>query len=454
MTTLPAILAGLTILALLLFRHRVAFPLWLALLGYLVFWVLLPLAYRVAFPVDSIGVDVDRWYPVMAWLQVGSVAIAVLLILALPVHGGRAAKSSGVFGVVINERILRVGLPVLAVLIVAVRAWQFQAAGGSFASVVSLNVSRDRNELGSFTLVTALAGVYLSIGLAVLSLGARVSVSTRLIAWLCLSAVALHGVVLGLRVMLLLPFLGLFLLAGTAEPAHRRKAWLAAWGGAALAVGLVPVTAAVLSATRAYGSAEEGVAGSALELLGQLSATERMHFFAGAANDKFDDITTAANLLALDGPGGGGLRPLTSALLSPIPRMLLPSKPVPISSNGEQSGVPYVRAADRFGAIETGMVVPVSAGAITVWELGWAGLPLFVVANVLLLWCVERWLRTGAIIPMAFAFSVLSFPSFEFTLQAPSSLVRDVLRLGLAWVLLTLIALVVGVPRRQVAPNG
>jgi hypothetical protein len=87
------------------------------------------------------------------------------------------------------------------------------------------------------------------------------------------------------------------------------------------------------------------------------------------------------------------------------------------------------------------MVVPVSPAAVTVWELGWVGLGVFVATNVLVLWLIEAWLRTGAILPGAFAFSLLSYPTFEFTLQAPSSLVRDLLRLGVVWVALLCLAL-------------
>jgi hypothetical protein len=295
-------------------------------------------------------------------------------------------------------------------------------------------------------LVTALSSAYLSLALATLASGGSTSFGTRVVAWLCVTVVSVQSVLIGLRAFLLLPFLGLFLIAGNAEPARRPRLWLAAWTAGAVALLLVPVAALILGVTRVRSDSTEGSTADVLEAFAQLDPNDRLRLFTAAANLKFDGFTTGATLLALDGAGGGGLRPLTSALFSPVPRVLLPSKPVPISADGEQSGVPFVRAAQRFGAVEAGMVVPVSPAAITVWELGWVGLGVFVATNVLVLWLIEAWLRTGTIIPGAFAFSLLSYPSFEFTLQAPSSLLRDLLRLGVVWVALLCVALLL---RRQ-----
>ncbi len=442
MMVVALILAGLILSSIALAR-RASFSLRLALIGYVVFWLVIPLAYRWWAGVDPLGDDTDRWYTPVVLAHAVGITATILMVLAVPspfariVAGGRLATWA------LSPRFLTVALPVGAVLIAAVRVWQVRSAGGDFASLVALNISRERETIGGFTLVTALASAYLSVALATVASGRGVSLGTRFVAWLCVMAVSLQSVVIGLRAFLLLPFWGLFLLAGNAEPGPRRRLWGVAWGAGAVAVALVPVAALILGVTRVRPDAVESeVASNALEAFAQLEPADRARLFAGAANLKFDGLTTGATLLALDGAGGGGLRPLASALLSPIPRVLLPSKPVPISADGEQSGLPFVRAAQRFGAIEAGMVVPVSPAAVTVWEFGWMGLGLFVVTNVLVLWLVEAWLRTGTIVPGAFAFSLLSYPTFEFTLQAPSSLVRDLLRLGIVWTMLTVVALI------------
>jgi hypothetical protein len=436
----PLILGGLVLLAIALAR-RASFSLRLALLGYVTFWLILPLGYRWWAGVDPIEDDAARWYAPVVFAHAVGVAATVLLVLVVPSPFTRSAGESRLARWQLDPRLLGVLLAVGAAIITAVRLWQVREAGGDFASLVALNISRERETLGGFTLVTALASAYLSLALATLTSGSGTPIGTRVVAWLCVTVVSLQSVLIGLRAFLLLPFLGLFLLAGSAEPARRPRLWFAAWVAGAVALLLVPAAALVLGVTRVRSDSAEGDAAEVLEAFAQLGPNDQIRLFAAAANLKFDGFTTGATLLALDGAGGGGLRPLSSALLSPVPRLLLPSKPVPISADGEQSGLPFVRAAQRFGAVEAGMVVPVSPAAVTVWELGWVGLGVFVATNVLVLWLIEAWLRTGAILPGAFAFSLLSYPTFEFTLQAPSSLVRDLLRLGVVWVALLCLAL-------------
>jgi hypothetical protein len=448
----PLILAGLVLLVIALAR-RASFSLRLALAGYVVFWLLIPLGYRLWAGLDPIGDDTDRWYGTVVLAHAVAVALTVLLALTVPSPFVRIAANARLARWRLDGRLYCFALAMGAAAIAGARLWQFRAAGGDFASLVALNISRDREAIGGFTLVSALAGGYLSLALATLAAGGGVSFRTRVLAWVCVTAVAMQNVVVGLRAFLLLPFWGLFLLAGNAEPGRRRRSWVTAAAAGVVALVLVPAAALILGVTRTSSDqTDTGAAGDALEAFTQLEPSERLSLFAAAANLKFDGITTGATLLALDGPGGGGLRPLTSALLSPIPRILLPSKPVPISANGEQSGVPFVRAAQRFGAIEAGMVVPVSPAAVTIWELGWIGLFLFVTVNVLVLWLAEAWLRTAAILPGAFAFSLLSYPTFEFALQSPSGLVRDLLRLAIIWAGLACLGMMAGQKVRTAVP--
>jgi hypothetical protein len=440
---LPAILMALAGLAL-LWSRRLSFPVRLSLLGHVGFWGLLPFLYRLAVEAEPTGAYSERWYGIAGWIHALGISATVLLAVAVPSTLVFRVRPGLVSRWRVNDTVVSIGMPLFALAVMAARMWQFRTAGGDFVSLVSVNISRERETLGGVTLVSSIATSYFSLALATLLMGELLSLRSRIIAWICLTVMALlHGLLFGMRAMLLLPAFGLFILAAGADPARRRSAWLFAWGGALGTAGVVPFAASILGMTRFTGSMrlDAEVAGAAVEALSQLSSGDRMRLFAAAANTKFDDISTAASLLAMDGPGGGGLRPLTSALFSPFPRLLLPSKPVPTSFNGEQSGVPYVRAAAQYGTIETGMVVPVSAVSVTVWELGWIGVVLFVLVNALMLWRLDSWVKSCAILPTAFAFSMLSFPIFEFTLEPPSALVRDALRLGVVWAGLALIFL-------------
>jgi hypothetical protein len=450
---LAAIVFGAIALVAVLLARRTSFPLRLALLGYVVLWLFLPLGYRWWGEGGALEADAARWYPLLVMAHAFGVAATVGVALAVSSPFAPAVERSRLTRFRMGSGPLQGMLLVGAAVILVVRLWQLRQAGGDFASLVALNISRERETLGGFTLVTAVASAYLSLALAVVASGGATTLGTRLVAWSCVTLVSLQNVLFGLRSFLLLPFLALFLLAGTSEPARRRRLWVSAWAAGVVALLVVPIAALILGVTRVRPEGGDGGAADVLEAFAELNPGDRARLFAAAANLKFDGFSTGATLLALDGAGGGGLRPLASALLSPVPRLLLPTKPVPISADGQQSGLPFVRAAQRFGAIEAGMVVPVSPAAVTVWELGWIGLALLVVANVLVLWLAEAWLRTGAILPAAFAFSLLSYPTFEFTMQAPSSLVRDLLRLGVSWALLVTTALVLGRHARA-APGG
>jgi hypothetical protein len=108
----------------------------------------------------------------------------------------------------------------------------------------------------------------------------------------------------------------------------------------------------------------------------------------------------------------------------------MPDKPVPTSFNREQSGIPYVRAALDFGDIDLGMVVPVSASVVTLWELGYWGLPLFVVINILTIRFADAMLRSRSVLMGTFGIMLLAFPTFEYVVQPIAGIVRDVLRIG------------------------
>lgn len=453
MTALPLAIAVLTLFAIAVLGAK-PYVIRLALTGYVLLWLIWPFAYRLIADVDPIGDDIVQWYRPVALAHAISVAVTVLIVLCVRSPFTGAVRQTRLARWRIREGILLALLVVFGCAILAARLWQFRS-GGDFVGVAALNISRDRASIGGFTLVSAAATAYMSLALGTLASDTAASLRTRLMSWVCVTIVAGQVVLMGQRTFMLLPVWGLFLLAGTTTSSRRRQLWLAAWATAAVALVAIPVGALVVGVTRSPANGDEADAAErALELLGGLGPSERARVFMAAVNVKFDDISTGATLLALDGVGGGGFRPLTSALLSPIPRLLLPSKPVPISANGDQSGVPFVRAASQYGAIDAGMVVPVSPAAIAVWELGWSGLAIFVAANVLALWLVEAWLSNGSILPGAFAFSMLSYPSFEFTLQSPSSLVRDLLRLAIAWVLLSLVAIATSDAIRPSGPVG
>jgi hypothetical protein len=179
-----------------------------------------------------------------------------------------------------------------------------------------------------------------------------------------------------------------------------------------------------------------------------LTVAERARLGAQEVNTKFDAFTYGTMLLDLEGVGSAGWKPYTSSLLSPVPRILLPNKPVPISRDGHNSGMPYRVAAQNLGSVEQGMVVPVSPVAIVLWELGHPGLALLIILNLLSFAMANSLLSAASIFARAVGVAMLSLPTAEFLYAPPASLVRDIPRYLLYLFVLWFVTQAIAVVRR------
>jgi len=187
------------------------------------------------------------------------------------------------------------------------------------------------------------------------------------------------------------------------------------------------------------------------------SGRERANLVLIEANRKLDSFQPGIELLRIEPTGTGGFLPIVSAVLSPIPRAVYPSKPVPTSRDGTYLGTPYRIAARAYGDPELGMVVPVTPVAIALWEHGAAGLLLLWVANLIHLLLVNSFLLAPSPIMRALSISVLSLPTAEFFLAPTASIIRDDLRLlflaGVVVVLLVTMRKAAMAPRVHAAPE-
>ncbi|MEO7998963.1 MAG: hypothetical protein ABI852_16040, partial [Gemmatimonadaceae bacterium] len=166
-------------------------------------------------------------------------------------------------------------------------------------------------------------------------------------------------------------------------------------------------------------------------VFGGTTLGEQAQALLSEVNRKFDAVGPGVELLAMEPPGTGGSQPLFSAALSPIPRVLFPSKPVPISRDGTYLGTPYRIAAKAYGEVELGMVVPVSAASISIWEFGFIGPLLLVLANLLNLVLLNSVFMSRNVIARALGITMLGLPNAEFFLASPSMLLQNSLRLVL-----------------------
>src|SRR5262249_50255622 len=100
---------------------------------------------------------------------------------------------------------------------------------------------------------------------------------------------------------------------------------------------------------------------------------------------KFDSFSAGAYLVEEFGAGSAGMAPYIGALVALVPRALLPFKPVPGSVDGTYRGHPSRLIATAIGYDPDSSNVGVSPAAITIWQLGYPGLVLLVLANVIVL---------------------------------------------------------------------
>ena len=125
------------------------------------------------------------------------------------------------------------------------------------------------------------------------------------------------------------------------------------------------------------------------------------------------DVRNSVSLYKVYDRGeGAGLKPLTSALYFPIPRIVWPDKRPPGSASDNMYGtamhiVQYEKGKDFF---EMG---PFLASAHAYWELGWIGIILIglitgVFWRIVLDWCSARGSLLGMIVAITFAASLMT----------------------------------------------
>lgn len=170
----------------------------------------------------------------------------------------------------------------------------------------------------------------------------------------------------------------------------------------------------------------------------------------------FDDIYTKFNsfeqgtiLLEIEGTSRAGLSLITSSLASPIPRILYPDKPVPFSSNGEYSGVPYYLVPHLRGIVFAGHVVPIPPSTIALWELGYIGLFVMILFNVANLLFMNFFLKSELLLYNTVGFFMFSMPTFEFLLAPTGWIIKDGLRI-LILIFIIKLLLFIGNPKKKV----
>lgn len=431
----------------------------LSVAAYILLWALVPLGYVALRPGHTLYPLLDERYVRIVDLHLLSLSSALAIFAALPV---RRSKRLGFWGSRDMSPRTTYWSFVGAVMVLAIcEAWSLSMTGWGFLANVQFAVKATADESGRKALLDAV--LIIVVGFAVAGAvrdwtdrkyGSRVLI----LAWTMLLVHAAIAITQGARAAVLLPlfvFLARSWTLGRARGLARQWRAIVILGTAGVVLGPLLI---IIGLTRDLGDTK-----MTTSLMSQAftrtfegrSLRDQLLLVTDGIYVKFEHFQTGVTLLSQEGEGRAGWHPIVSALYSPIPRIVLPEKPVPLSRNGEVTGMPWRIAASATGDVMKGAVVPVAPAAVALWEFGWLGIALLILANVFHLVFVNSLLSCRSLLHQALGISLLSLPTTEFLFTGPAYLLRDDLRLLLYIVALLGLSTVLKHGRRylQVTPD-
>ena len=236
----------------------------------------------------------------------------------------------------------------------------------------------------------------------------------------------------GARIAMLQPFF-LMVLYCQAQPwSSRQKATIVGVG----AVGTI-IIGSILSV--AIGQARYGDRLKLNDILSNSSKAADQNIVSEMAINlitKFDSFSTGAILVERMGEGRAGVQPYIGALLAMIPRAVLPSKPIPGSFDGTIRGYPTRVVAVQMGMSEEAGNVNVAPASIAVWQFGYFGLLVMILANVLHLYLINSLLLAPSLFFKSLAFFLVGLPALMTIYAPPDILLMNLERIGLVFLLM------------------
>jgi hypothetical protein len=157
---------------------------------------------------------------------------------------------------------------------------------------------------------------------------------------------------------------------------------------------------------------------------------------------KYDSISNGGVLVTYLGAGYAGFNPYIGSILSLVPRIIAPNKPVPGSIDGTYLGTPQRIVPNIFSLsasdVQNTGVSPVS---VSVWQTGYLpGIFLFLVFNLLALMFLSSLLQFKSKIILGIAFSILNLPSAAYFLASPDYIILSYQRLIFLYLLVLVIS--------------
>lgn len=440
-------------------RATVAPLLTITWLMFLTLWGIVPLSLQVTLVTPEPTTPATWTRGELAVLQSALLLVLALVLLAFPRPYVAPVRRLLERTAPKLERIFWPATLALGAL-VAVETRITSISGGSYLEVVSFAVSNATGDRAAVGVLESLATLLLGFFVGLVSLGRREGLSrgSYVVAWLGVVVYSAFSIARGMRSVVLLPLVVGIVALSTLEGRARRRTSLIVVVAATITIAIGAPIAAIMGVVRQVGTDKVTLEliTSAIEFAataGGSSFSERSVVLATELNRKFDEIGPGVEMLAMEPAGSAGLMPIMSAALSPIPRAMFPTKPVPTSRDGTEFGAPHRIAAAAYGDPEQGMVVPVSSTAIALWELGWLAPIALVIANVGWLVLMNTALVTRNVFTRAIAISMLGLPTAEEFIGPPSYVLQNGLRVALYLALLVVATLAVDMLRGRSAPR-
>ena len=441
--TLPSLLLCLRALN----SKRISPFLTLTILIYVALWNIYPLLYIALYGTESEAVEQllvnNPRYPEVVVITL----IGVLLTLSMIVFqrspffkvicSGQGDKE---FSPKITLILLVASIPAIMFL----NVWLEDVRGVGFNAVTGAVVFAQNEELAQIGIIEASMTFLVALALTCATSYRTFSTHKKLIAcmaWTVLGIHVLNNIEHGNRAVLLLPVVALLGSSLTNQKSFSLRRGILTFIILFLSVIVASTVAMAIGVVRVASQDRislDSIAQTYDHLISGQAITDQVFLVATGLYTKFDAYQTGVVLLEAEDSEPRRWSPIVSSLLSPIPRALFPNKPAPTSITGEASGTPYRIAAEPFGEVQFGTVVPVSPVAVAVWEVGYPLLGLWIVANVGYLMFMNSLLLCKSILHRALGFTMLCLPTAEFIFAPISSIVRDGLRNVIYVILLNL----------------
>lgn len=434
-------------------RNRSISPLLaISLAIYILFWNIFPFLYSTFMSDRTNSIISNPTYKKVILIQLVSVFFILMLLNILAKFRFKPKRLPCPQRKDTNANMILVLLVIALIFLLFTHIHSINTIGFTFLERIRYTVSdiNKENAVGAF--LFALNSYSIPFAVACIFSGIRTLRDNQWIMRLSIAIITIHigfMIIFGMRAFIFMPIvlIGIYWKVYTLKLGRVAKFALAALMFTFLLVApFLSMSLGTIRAMESY-STKDILVTSPSELfstVGEYSLKALDDIYA-----KLNSFEHGTTLLEIEGTSRVGMSLITSALTSPIPRILYPAKPVPFSSDGEYSGVPYYLVTSLRGFVLPGNVVPIPPSTIALWELGYIGLFLMIVFNVVNLLFINVFMKSELLFYRTMGFFMLSMPTFEFLLAPTGFIIKEGLRI-LVLILLVKLLFVIVRPKRKV----